>query len=170
MIVKLRHSGNIDPMRAQLPLFGLSQTVKIPQLKERFSLAFEEGLWALPWTEIQTLKGQILEGIAVTFVYSKSGGGAIHSVTMKHMYIPKTEKTGRPEVRVDYVWQEEEPIDIQAGSTVMFLATLIACVIFLVQACGLADDLADGDDDDDFSYGIDSVTTYSSTPGVPKWD
>ena len=164
-IIMLRHSGNVDPMRSQVPLFGLPMTVKIP-IGERFSLAFEEGLWALPWTEVQTLKGQVLEGLTVTFVYSKSGGGAIHSVTCKPTYKQKTEKSKKLDITIDYVWQEEEPIDIQSGSTVMFLATLIACVVFLIQACGLADDVGDADYDDDF----DSTVTDSLTPGVPKWD
>jgi hypothetical protein len=44
---------------------------------------------------------------------------------------------------------EEEPIDVQSGSTVMFLATLISAIIFLIQACGMGDNMDDEADEDD---------------------
>lgn len=143
--------GTVDraeAMRAQMPSFGISNSASFPQLRDRFSLGFEEGLWGLPWTEVKNLMGETLDTLTVTFVYSKSGGGAIHSVTSAPKFRSRGEEPSSSQLRIEYQWMEEEPVDIQSGSTLMFLATLISAVIFLTQACGLGDDMGDADDED----------------------
>jgi hypothetical protein len=156
-----------DAMRAQMPLFGLSNSVTFPQLREKFSLGFDQGLWALPWLELSNRRGHV-DKLIVTFVYS-SNGGTIHAVSSEVVYHQPGDKSGQ--LKVEYVWREEEPVDITAGSSVMFLAVMIVSVIFLVQSCGIVDE-EEGDthQDGNVSYSGVSVMSDMTAPGVPKWD
>mmetsp|Transcript_13838 Transcript_13838/g.21808 ORF Transcript_13838/g.21808 Transcript_13838/m.21808 type:complete len:190 (-) Transcript_13838:12-581(-) len=118
---------NHGAMRSQMPLFGIEKTATLQRPRTRFSLGFEEGLHALPWTG-----GDRLEKLIVTFVYSKNSG-AIHSVSSQS--IERKSGSVGSQVEVEYNWVEEEPVDFHAGASVMFLATLIVSVIFLVRTC-----------------------------------
>ena len=171
-VIWLPGGETTDAMRAHMPKFGVSTSVSLPPLKEKFSFGFEEGLWALPWTEAWNMRGEGLERLVVTFVYSKSGGGAIHSVSSESFYRSrgtkdknKDGKKGDSQLKVQYKWLEEEPVNLQAGLAAMFFATLVASVVFLIQACGLTGD-DDEVDSDNMSYGHDTI---SSPVEVKKW-
>ena len=51
---------------------------------ESYTLGFEEGMWALPWTETKTMRGEVLDKLLVNFVFSR---GVIHSVSSKPVFI-----------------------------------------------------------------------------------
>jgi hypothetical protein len=163
-------AGTADAMRAQMPQFGMTSTVTFPQLNDRFSLGFEEGLWTLPWTETKTTRGEILDKLLVKFVYS---GGVIHSVSSEGEYIRKAKgdtakgKGGGGPLQVQYLWLEEEPVDIITGASVMFLAALVTSFIFLLQGCGIADPTIGKENSVSFG-GIPMAAADAS--GVPKWD
>ena len=148
--VSTRSSLTIDLLMANQPLFGLPRTVHLPRLPERFSLSFEEGLHSLPYVD-----GQSLEQLIVTFVYSKSGGGRIHSVTSKAIQQSKSNhrkfENKKKEIEVQFDWVEEAAVDLEAGSSVMFLAAFVVSILFLLQLCTMdhSDDDDDDDDDDD---------------------
>jgi len=159
-----------DALRNQMPVFGLPSTTMfhLPGVQQ-FSLRFEEGLRPLP-----TISTKALEKVEVTFVYSKSGDGTIHSVTSKASYSSRPHKKG---FRVHYEWVEEEKVDIVAGAAVMFMATFLATVVILIQACsviGLGESLEDEphqyaapiDYSSPYAYGVASGTA----PGQSKWD
>lgn len=151
------HSTARDATRAQMPSFGMATKVDFVQKRGRFSLGFQEGYHTLPYIESRNL-----EKLFVTFVYSRSGQGVIHSVSSTPTYVEEGGKSGE-KIIVEYNWVEEEPVDIRSGATVMFLATLVASLIFMLQACGLSDD--DEEEDDDYNptpYGV-------SDRDVPKW-
>jgi hypothetical protein len=158
-----------DALRSQMPLFGVRWTAHVrfnvdPAKARTFSLQFEDGLWTLPVTPLVT-KGktisdgqQYLERMTVQFVYSKSGVGAIHSVVGKDA-VYSTER--RPFFTVEYQWIEEEAVYVTAGHAVMFLAVLVASILFLLISCGvIAEDGAAA------TSGNSSVHSVS----VPKWD
>lgn len=133
---------------ANQPLFGSPRTVHLPRLPERFSLSFEEGLHSLPYVD-----GQSLEQLIVTFIYSKSGGGRIHSVTSKAIQQPHNNKFDKKkEIEVVFDWVEEAAVDLEAGTSVMFLAVLVVSILFLLQLCMM--DHSD-DDDDDHNHNYD---------------
>ena len=163
-----------DAMRSQMPQFGMTSSVSF-HLKDRFSLGFEEGLWALPWTETKTMRGEVLDKLLVKFVFS---GGVIHSVSSEPVYIRKNKldsaksAKGVGVLEIDYIWLEEEPVDIIMGASVMFLAALVTSIIFLVQGCGTADPSGpESGNDNSASFGGVSMTTAdASAQGVPKWD
>ena len=145
--------GSDTAARTQQPLFGISKSTTIPRPRTKFSMGFEDGLHALRWTG-----GKELETLEVTFVYSKSSG-LIHSVSSNSIYSKPITVTGgtkfNPNINIQYIWIEEEPIDMYAGGSVMFLATLIASIVFLVRACmendgsSSSSEGSDGDDDYD---------------------
>jgi hypothetical protein len=146
-------AGTTDAIRSQMPLFGISNKINVPRYNGPFSLGFEEGLHALPWME-----AKYVEKLVVTFIFSKSGVGAIHSVSSEPVYRGRVDKSGNQnEFQIEYKWVEEEPVDIQAGAGAMFLATLVLSIIFLLQACGLSDD---GDKTSDTDY---------MDPNAQKW-
>jgi hypothetical protein len=140
--ISTRSALTIDLLMANQPLFGLSKTVHLPRLPERFSLSFEEGLHSIPYVD-----GQFLQHLIVTFVYSKSGGGRIHSVTSKAVQSTGSSRRFDPKRKIEVVfdWIEEENVDIEAGATVMFLAAFIVSILFLLQLCMTTD----GYDDED---------------------
>jgi hypothetical protein len=120
----------VELFMANMPLFGVSRRVKMPRLMERFSLAFEEGLHSLPFMDAQTL-----EKLQIKFIYSRSGEGRIHSVTSEAIRskVPFNAKTP---IEVEFEWIEEEAVNLDAGLTIVFLATLVASITFLIQLCG----------------------------------
>jgi hypothetical protein len=161
-----------EAMRAQMPQFGISSNVQFAQISvegKAFSLGFEEGLWNLPWYDIHTKSGQYLETLTIQFVYA---GGMIHSVTAQ----PKYEKgSSRKPLQVEYEWIAQESVDVLAGASVMFLATIVMGVFFLIQACGISDD--DGDDTTSNNGHYEPVTFMGASVGmegsgvgVPKYD
>lgn len=139
-VVSTRSALTIDLLMANQPQFGIRKTIHLPRLPERFSLSFEEGMHSLPYVD-----GQSLEQLIVTFVYTKSGGGRIHSVTSKAVRsISQRKFDPKRQIEVLFDWVEEEAADIEAGATAMFLAAFIVSLLFLVQLCKV-----EGDDEDD---------------------
>ena len=128
------------PMRNQMALFGLDSKfkAKLSQMPgDYFSISFEEGFRALPWIYKKNGSGYPLEKLLVTFVYSRSGGGEIHSLSHQAIY-NKDRKDG-DEVTVEYKWIEEESVDLNSGAFVMFLSVFIVSIYFLFDLCGLCD-------------------------------
>lgn len=143
--VSTRSSKNVDMLIADQPLFGVTKTVRLPRLPERFSVSFEEGLYTIPYIDSVNT-----EKLFVTFVYSKSGTGKIHSVTSKA--VPFSGRSNRSErVEVVYDWVEEAAVDLDAGSIVMFLAVFVVSIVFLLQLCTI-EQPEDYDDDHQDSY------------------
>jgi len=136
--VSTRSALTIDLLMANQPQFGMAKTIHLPRLPERFSLSFEEGLHSLPYVD-----GQNLEQLIVTFVYTKSGGGRIHSVTSK---VVRSQRKFDPkrQIEVLFDWVEEEAPDIEAGTTVMFIVSFVVSLLFMSQLC-----MIEGDDEDD---------------------
>jgi hypothetical protein len=163
-------SGTQDALRSQMPQFGVSSKANFRfEDQDSFSLQFEDGLRGLPWVSLVKYKGQALEKLVVTFVYSKSGGGTIHTVLSEPVY---QETTARPQqagsFQVQYVWVEEANVHLHAGQAVMFLAVFLASLYFICYSCGLVE--ADGPRNNGGSSN-DSWNVPQATAGaVPKWD
>lgn len=162
--------GSTDVLNSQMPMFGVQSTAVFSETPDRFSLAFHEGLRPLPWIETVDNTERALKEITVTFVYSESGDGAIHAVSSEATY--SKEKSSDEGFRVRYQWVEEEEVDLQAGSAVMFLAVCIVSIIVLLQSCG---ETGAGASLSDNSFG--TATPYESygqetqvASGMPKWD
>lgn len=149
-----------DALRHQMPIFGISSTAGF-DVSEKFALAFEEGLRPLPFISADTL-----DKLEVIFLYSKSG--TIHSISSTPHLIVGDSKSNH--VRVHYKWIEEEDVDIVGAGAVMFIATFLATILMLIQACaGTSFD----DEDGGSSHGAHGSSVQSSTGaayGVPKWD
>jgi hypothetical protein len=62
---------------------------------------------------------------------------------------------------VEFIWVEEEAVDLRAGSAVMFLSALIASLIFLIQLCGL-----DSEDDGNATRQDDYKSSSRMTTSV----
>ena len=159
-----------DALNSQMPVFGVPSTAVFPETPERLSLSFHEGLRQLPWIETMDSKKRPLKEITVTFLYSKSGDGAIHAVSSETTY--DDDKSTDEGFRVRYKWVEEEEVDLQSGSIVMFLVVFVVCIIILVQSCS---GTGAGVSQQDNSFG--SSTPYESygqqtniASGMPKWD
>lgn len=138
-----------DALNSQMPMFGVPTTAIFSEAPSdsSFSLAFQEGMRPLPWMEMVNHKKQPLKEVIVTFVYSKSGDGAIHAVSSETIYSENKDVEG---FRVKYQWVEEEEVDLQSGSIVMFLGVLIASLVVLIQSCGGAGfDISQRDDSTD---------------------
>jgi len=147
-----------DALRHQMPIFGVSSTAGF-DVSEKFALAFEEGLRPLPF-----ISAEILDKLEVIFVYSKSG--TIHSISST----PHIGDNKSKHVRVHYKWIEEEDVDIVGAGAVMFIATFLATITMLIQAC--ADTSFDDEDDHrrgGSSHGS-SLGSGGAAFGVPKWD
>mmetsp|Transcript_11615 Transcript_11615/g.19674 ORF Transcript_11615/g.19674 Transcript_11615/m.19674 type:complete len:197 (+) Transcript_11615:841-1431(+) len=157
-----------DVMRNQMPVFGASSKAVFNEMPQHFSLSFEEGLRPLPWVSTTNNQGMKLSDLEITFVYSKSGDGVIHSISSKPNF--GSQASGGFEVR--YHWVEEEEVDPQSGMTLMFLVTFLSCVVMLINSCAVVEEETakqkrhDDDSDIAYSYQASSVPT----PGVPKWD
>ncbi len=122
-------SGGSEVLNKQRPLFGIDSIVAFPRShsNDRFSLNFAEGYHQLSWFDTSSL-GKL----RVTFVYSKSGDGVIHSVSCEPVMRVMHDDFSRHSIHIEYVWIEEQPVDYQAGSVFMLLTTL--CVLL---TCGL---------------------------------
>jgi hypothetical protein len=134
----------VELFMANMPLFGVPRRVKIPRVTQRFSMAFEEGLHSLPY-----LDGQMLQTLKVTFIYSRSGEGRIHSV----QYEAIRSQSGRAlnaktPIDVEFEWMEEKAVNLDALLSVMFIATLVASMVFLLQLCSVGDGGRNGNNDD----------------------
>eukprot|EP00536_Pseudo-nitzschia_multiseries_P010409 jgi/Psemu1/25934/gm1.25934_g len=132
--VSTRSAVAIDLFLADRPQFGVSRTVHLPRLPERFSMSFEEGLHVLPYVE-----GQSIEQLIVTFVYSQSGGGRIHSVASKVVPLPHGRKgfDKDRDVEVVFDWVEQASVDLESGTAMMFLGAFVVSILFLLQLCSL---------------------------------
>ena len=138
--ISTRSVRAIDLLMANMPLFGVSKTVHLPRMPGQFSMSFEEGVHTLPYIDAGTT-----EKLVVTFVYSKSGVGRIHSVTSSAIQNRKFDPTRDIEVLFD--WVEEAAVDFEAGSIVMFLVVLVVSIMFVLQLCTI-DHPNEYDDDD----------------------
>mmetsp|Transcript_3388 Transcript_3388/g.7751 ORF Transcript_3388/g.7751 Transcript_3388/m.7751 type:complete len:218 (+) Transcript_3388:252-905(+) len=137
--VTTRSSLGIDLLVANQPLFGVAKTSHLPRLPERFSMSFEEGLHTLPYVDAATT-----EKLVVTFVYTKSGAGKIHSVTGKAVGAGSGSKKQKFDKDIDievvFEWVEEAGVDLEAGNIAMYTAVLLVAVVFFVQLCMLDHD------------------------------
>eukprot|EP00980_Cylindrotheca_fusiformis_P007768 scaffold1650_cov135-Cylindrotheca_fusiformis.AAC.3 len=111
----------------EMPMFGEFSRARIEMNQGSFSFGFEDGLYVLPWIEAKNLKK-----ITVVFVFSRSGHGAIHSVSTSSERGISSEESS---FEVEYIWVEEAPVQLQAGIAAMFLGTLVASLLFMLQAC-----------------------------------
>ena len=135
-----------DVLRNQMPLFGIDSEAKfqIEEGAKSFALSFEDGLQGLPAVSVER-RGNSLASLEVTFVYSKSGGGAIHSVSSKADYSAgqgrsKEGSDPRFGFTVYYRWIEEAAVYENAGQAVMLFAVFIVSMFFIFSTCGLMDD------------------------------
>jgi hypothetical protein len=125
----------VELFMANMPLFGVSRRVKIPRVTQRFSITFEEGLHSLPY-----LDGQMLQTLQVTIIYSRSGEGRIHSVQYEAIRSQNgLALNAKMPIDVEFEWLEEDPVNLDTASTVMFVATLVASMVFLLQLCSVGD-------------------------------
>lgn len=166
-------SSQHAPKRSQMPIFGVDTTTVLgPITDHKFSMHFEEGFRALPWINTQSFMGAALEKVEVTFVFSRSGGGEIHSLTTRTIYEKdKDPKKGsaatdatKGEIIVEYKWIEEESVDLNGGAFVMFLAIFVSSLFMLVDLCGLCDS---GDEEDDYAPHR-SYQTATGGSHIPK--
>lgn len=145
-VISTRSMTTIELLLSSRPLFGVPKTIQLARLSERFSMRFEEGLHSLPFVD-----GQTLEKLIVTFVYSKSGEGRIHSVTSKAIrtdggsarIAAMGDREQKKPIDVSFEWVEEEAVDLSSGTSIMFLAVMMASVIFLIQLCSIDSDRDD---------------------------
>jgi hypothetical protein len=133
-----------------MPLFGMDTSAKLGPLPDRFSISFEEGFRALPWMTLRNGYGVPLEKVEVTFIFSRSGNGEIHSLRSKAIYMEggkaATNADTNNQVIVEYKWIEEEAVDLNGGAFVAFLAVFIVSIFFLIDLCGLCDSGEDSSD------------------------
>lgn len=156
-----------DVLRSQMPLFGRSSTAHFSHRQEsssRFSLSFEEGLRPIPWVNIENSKGLRLERVEVTFVYSRSGDGAIYGISSEPTY----SNIGGDSFLVQYKWVEEEEVNLKAGGAVLLIVVLVACVAILISSCSrdMEDPKEEGQRGNTATYG----GYAQAQSGVPKWD
>lgn len=158
-----------DALSNQMPLFGVSSDAVFFESPPRFSLAFQDGMVPLPWVEMSSRKRH-LDELVVTFIYSRSGDGAIHAISSEAKY--EDAKPGSEGLRVRYEWIEEEKVDLRSGSTVMFLAVSIASIVILLQICsGKGTDPSQGENDSDNSSPYDTYGEHVNiASGAGKWD
>lgn len=123
-------TGGSEALGKQRPLFGINSVVTFPRSRsnDRFSLSFAEGFHHLPWFDTSSL-GRL----RVTFVFSKSGDGVIHSVSSEPIMRVMHDDHSRHNIQIEYVWIEEQPVDFQSGLAVMFMATFL--VVLVIQVC-----------------------------------
>lgn len=175
--IKTEGGGGEDLMRHQMPVFGATTKSRFAERPLRFSLSFEEGLRPLPWVDTQNSMGQTLSNLEITFVYSKSGDGVIHSISSQPHYWNNPKIQG---FTVKYNWVEEEEVDPQSAMALMFMATFIATVVLLVNACGImGEESADQPQQQQpqTRQNVNAEMAYwhyqpsaSTATRVPKWD
>lgn len=116
--------------RAQMPLFGQSSVATFERRKGSLSFGFEDGMHMVPWIETEDL-----ERLVVTFVFSKSGQGAIESMSTS----ATRGQSSSDDIVVEYQWVEEIPASPQEGACAMLLGSLIACVVAVFQVCATSE-------------------------------
>ena len=103
----------------------------------------------------------------------------IHSVSAQPKYSKSESKGYQGPISVEYEWVAQESVQILAGASVMFLATIIVSVVFLFQACGISDDDEDGVQSNGHSHHETTTPNFMGVPigldasgagGVPKYD
>lgn len=160
-----------DVYRSHMPHFGIRSRPEFAlKSGSSFTLSFEDGLWILPMIYIETPRGDKLSSLEVTFVYSKSGHGMIHSVSCTPSYGEKKNKSSAREettstedgtFRLKYVWIEEEDVNLAAGQSIMYLIVFVSTMIFSILSCTTNVD------------GYDTVSGASSPneyfDHAPKW-
>lgn len=158
-----------EALSNQMPLFGVSSNAVFFESPPRFSLAFQDARIPLPWVEMSSRKRQ-LDELTVTFVYSRSGDGAIHAISSEAKY--EDAKPGSEGFRVRYEWVEEEEVDLRSGSTVMFLAVSIASIVILLQTCsGKETGPSQRENNSDNSSPYDTYgERVNIASGAGKWD
>ena len=157
-----------DVLRSQMPLFGQTSTALFTMsslTSPYFSLSFEEGLRPLPWFKLENSKGEMLERLEVTFVHSRSGDGAIFSVSGNAYYGEISDA-----LLVQYNWIEEGDVDVKSASAVMLLLVLLASVLMLLSSCNLSIDDENYRRETSFSDQPVTSSGYEQPIGVPKWD
>ncbi|KAL7578716.1 hypothetical protein ACA910_015954 [Epithemia clementina (nom. ined.)] len=168
--------GPTTTLRSQMPKFGISSKVEfrrdnndgdVPStsrtssnsnkkkkdlIKNKavtsngFTLYFEDGLRTVEYVPFKNYQGLQLQKLVITFVYSKSGTGMIHSVLLtekaysKYNYQPDT-------FQVEYQWKEEAPVRLLAGYAVLFFMVFVTSILFLMQTCLTEDPTMMMDDD-----------------------
>ena len=145
-----RSDMGIEMLIANQPSFGVTKTIRMARLPERFSISFEDGLYTIPYVDASST-----EKLIVTFMYSKSGVGRIHSVTSKVIESAKKRRIDRSkQLEIVFDWVEEAEVDLAAGGIVMFLAVFVVSIMFLLQLCAIEqpDDDEDNDNDGRDSY------------------
>jgi hypothetical protein len=147
-----------DALRSQMPKFGLRSRVEFAMEKpssrdgaHSWTLLFEDGLRRIQSSPYKNAKGEVLDEVVVTFVYSRSGAGMIHSVQSQAFYQRKD--VGADTFRVIYEWIEEEPVRLVNGYLVMFAIVFVATIIILLQTCGLC---SNDQNDDELRKGKNS--------------
>jgi hypothetical protein len=140
--VVLSSTHTADALRSQMPKFGLRTRVEFAmeppsrvQATSSWSLLFEDGLRRIQSWPYKNAKGETLDQVVVTFIYSRSGAGMIHSVQSQAFYQRKD--VAAENFRVVYEWMEEEPVRLLNGYIVMFSAVFISTIFILLQTCGL---------------------------------
>lgn len=157
-----------DALSNQMPLFGVSSDAAFFESPTRFSLAFMDGMVPLPWVEMYNRKRQ-LDELVVTFVYSRSGDGAIHAISSEAKY--EDAKSRSEGFRVRYQWIEEEEVNLRSGSAVMFMAVSIASVLILLQTCSGKGTPSQRENDSDNSSPYDTYgKQVNIASGSGKWD
>lgn len=148
-------TGGSEVLSKQRPLFGINSIVTFPRSRsnDSFSLSFAEGYHQLPWFDTSSL-GKL----RVTFVFSKSGDGVIHSVSSEPVMRVMHDDHSRHNIQIEYVWIEEQPIDFQSGLAVMFLATFF--VVLVIQICRLGFDSGKQQGDSDRMRPTGSLTIH----------
>jgi hypothetical protein len=128
-------TGGSEALSKQRPLFGVNSLVTFPRSRsnDRFSLSFAEGYHQLPWFDTSSL-GKL----RVSFVFSKSGDGVIHSVSSEPVMRVMHDDHSRHNIQIEYVWIEEQPVDFQSGLAVMFLATFLVALVLQICRFGSA--------------------------------
>lgn len=124
-------NGASTVKRTEMPLFGEFSRATIDIKQGIFSFGFEDGLHMLPWIEAKDLKK-----IVVTFVFSRSGSGSIHSISTSSERGASDENS----FEIEYRWEEEAPVEILSGVCAMLLASLVASVFFLLQTCSTVEE------------------------------
>lgn len=121
-----------DVLRSQTPLFAMDSSCEFLVQSGSFSMTFEDGLWGLPSIPMLARQGVITSWV-ITFVYSKSGDGEIHTVTYDApVYATRIQNDGeRQTFTVSYRWIKEPELNTNAGQTAMVLIVVLASVYMI---------------------------------------
>ena len=164
--IVLTDSNAEDALRSQMPLFGQPSTALFQgNTLTRFSLSFEDGIRPIPWVETIDSKGQTLERLEVTFIYSRSGEGAIYGISSNPIYGASSDK-----FVVQYNWVEQEVVDPMAAIIVMFVMVILASVVMMISACSISIDNDNKARESHIGANASYGGGYEQSSAVPKWD